>query len=639
MLYAVDSETCLIMPGVLAPPLVCVSYAYIDGDKERKGLLHRSESLPFLRKVFAPGVHSTYCNAPFDLAVFMRAFPELIRPIFTAMDEGRIHDVAMREKLNDIAAGMFRYEQDENGDWKYKGYALAEISERWGVGGKLHDRWRLRYHELYDTAVEQWPDEAKIYAVRDAVMTLRVHRRQKDHPNEAAQNQAHFALHLASCRGIRTNEERVFDLEAQTRVEIAKHKNILVDSGLVREDGSRNTKAAVRRMAKVMGKRADLTKKGQELAMEGHDVHALALSDGRYVSVARDACWESGDPLLKHYAGYSQANSLLTGAIKHLKMGITTAIQSRFEPLMETGRTSSRKPNIQNPRRAPGVRECFMSRTGYFVDADISSAELHTLAQDCLDLFGHSALVDALNDGRDVHLWLGAMVVGKSYDEDAYANGDQELIVGRQFGKVGNFGFPGGCGAERFCAIARGYTHPITKEPLELDLYTASRLRATWHKAWPEMQKFFDYVGNCTDARGWNYTRLLRAERMRGRATFPAACNTRFQGPASDGAKAWTWEVCKAQWLGSGALSESYTVNFIHDELLLEAPIEGAHEIAMELQAIGEEAFNRFVPDCPTTIEALITPLWSKGAKPRWMHGGKRPKDKHDRLVPWAPSP
>ena len=48
-----------------------------------------------------------------------------------------------------------------------------------------------------------------------------------------------------------------------------------------------------------------------------------------------------------------------------LLKGIKTPVQTRFEPLLETGRTSSSAPNIQNIKRLVGMRECFRPRPGY----------------------------------------------------------------------------------------------------------------------------------------------------------------------------------------------------------------------------------------------------------------------------------
>lgn len=618
-LIALDTETCLILPGVKVPPLVCVSWA----SGEDVGLLHWTEAEAFVCEALEG--ETTFANAPYDLVVFMRAYPRTETLILKALADGRIHDVQIREKLNDLAAGTFQFEINENGEVKYKGYSLDAISNRRIGQGKIYDEWRLRYHELIDKPLAEWPDDARTYAMVDAAITLKVHESQQDHPNEAPQNRAHFALHMASCRGIMTSHERLEALFGDTMSKpehgMDELAPLLIENGLLRIEGGvykRRTKNAVIRMANTLGPKCKLTDKGEEQAAEGRDVISYAQTNGKFVSVDKESCDMSGDAALIAYGNFSKLLTL-SGVIEKLWKGTKVPIQTRFEPLMETGRTSSRSPNIQNIRREPGVRECFIPRPGYvFVSADYSSAELHTLAQSCQDLFGYSKLGDALNEGRDVHLWLGSMIIDREYDLAAYLAGDEELGHGRQMAKAANFGFPGGCGALRFCGIAKGYG-------IDLDEYRAQRLRAIWFQAWPEMHEFFDYVGSCTDDRGWYFANLPRSNRLRGRATYTAACNTHFQGPASDGAKAALWEVCREQ--RSGRLRGSFIVNFVHDEIIMETPEHLAHEHAMVLKEIMEREFNRFVPDCPTEAEPTVMRYWSKKAKPVWEDG---------RLVPWS---
>jgi DNA polymerase I len=624
---ALDTETCLILPSVLAPPLVCVSWA----EGQEAGLLHRTEARDFVFAALGEE-ETTFANAPFDLAVFIEAWPEIEPIIIRALDDGRIHCVQMREKLSDLVAGTFRFEEDENGDIKYKGYSLDEIARRRLRTGKQFDERRLRYHELYDIPIEQWPEDAQKYAMIDAALTLRVHQAQKDHPNEADQVWAHFALHLISCRGIRTDRDALAKLDAETRTKRDETFPILRAANLARYDSKddkfkRRTKEAVKRMAKrclELDIEPKLTKRGMEEAMQGKDVVRHAAEVGVFVSVDAESCSSVDDPVLEAYSRFSRATNLLS-SIEALWAGIEIPIQSRFEPLMETGRTSSRGPNIQNPRRAPGVRECFVPREGHvFVAVDVEMAELHTLAQKCIDLFGFSKLGDALNEGKDVHLWLGCMIVGREYDLEAYEAGDEELIVARQLAKVANFGYPGGCGAERFRGIARGYEHPLTKQPIDIDAYQAQRLRALWFQAWPEMHQYFAFVSSCIDDRGWHWALAERAQRLRGRATFTAACNNGFQAPASDGAKAMLVAVTRDQRVGQ--LRGTYNVNFVHDEIIIETPEHRAHEVGLRAKELMEPAFNVFVPDCPTRVVATAMRRWSKKAKPRYRDGI---------LIPW----
>lgn len=652
-MIGIDTETCLIMPGILAPPLVCETAAQrVDGEITRK-IFHRGDREQLVAYAFAAlAVGTTWANAPYDLAVLMAYDDRLRVPILKAVDAGRVHDVQTRQKLLDLYDGRFRFEEDEEtGEIKVVRYALADLGERWGLGGKVHDEWRLRYHELYDEPIARWPDAAVYYAVRDADLTLRVHEKQDENRNpnlddEARHVGAHLALHLASARGMRTDPIHVAALKIRTQERMAELLPDLVEAGLARPDGTRDTKAAIRRMigtghaqptetghALILGDEERLAKlpdtdEARAFKEEpcARTFLALAASEGRWISVSKDTCYACGDPVLERYSEFAQQRNLLSGSIKDLEKGTLLPIQSRFDPIKETGRTGSSRPNIQNLRRVPGVRECYVPREGYlFAAADYSSAELHTLAQSCLDLLGKSRLAEVLNEGIDVHAWVGSLIMGVRYDDMVRLldEGDLEAAHARQLAKVANFGFPGGCSPATFVGIAR-------QQKVEIDDHAAGRLRGVWFSAWPEMEDFFAYVGRSTDDRGWHWARLTRSGRMRARATFTAACNTYFQGPAADGAKLALWAVTREIWGDEPSdLRGSYVVNFVHDEILLESPAEVAAEAADRLALVMAREFNKIVPDVPTTAEPVVMSRWSKKAKSRRGPDG--------RLETWAP--
>ena len=620
-LTALDTETELIRPGCLAPRCVCVSWA----DQGGAGVIHHSDpaTFRFVRTAIEAG-RTVYANAPYDLAVLIVRWPDLAPVIWRALEEGRISDVQTRQKLIDLAGGKLR---------KTGPYSLAGLAKR-HLGRALDkDTWRLRYGELIDTPIAEWPEGARAYATDDARATLEVFKAQeplaKWAADEAAQVRAHWALHLISCWGVRTDGPRVEALASTLQGEAEGLLTRLVPAGLARVDGSRLPKGAARRMAEVWGESAPLTTKAQKdegRGMSRAEIIRRAIVDGVGVSVTTDTAAESGDPILKDYARYGQIQSTLAGPVSALAKGAAEPIQTRFEILMETGRTSSSAPNLQNIRREVGIRECFTPRPGWvYVAADYSAAELHTLAQVCVDLFGGSKLADALNRGIDVHALVGSQILRVDYADAValIADGDREAKDARQLAKAANFGFPGGCSAATFCAIAKGYG-------VEIDTRRAAELRASWLNAWPEMAAFFRHVSGLEDRRmGGHWVQQLRAPRVRGRASYTAACNSFFQGLAADGAKAALYRVAKEQHTDPGsALFATRSVFFIHDEIILEAPEDQAADAADRLVSVMVEQFGRFVPDVPPKAEAVIMRRWSKDATPT--------RDEVGRLIPWG---
>src|SRR5690606_7481986 len=77
--------------------------------------------------------------------------------------QGRIRDVATREKLIDIAEGQY-YRRGQ--------YNLGAIAERRaGLSVDKEFEGRTRFGDLYHVPIERWPADARAYAIGDAVAT------------------------------------------------------------------------------------------------------------------------------------------------------------------------------------------------------------------------------------------------------------------------------------------------------------------------------------------------------------------------------------------------------------------------------------------------------------------------------------
>lgn len=174
-----------------------------------------------------------------------------------------------------------------------------------------------------------------------------------------------------------------------------------------------------------------------------------------------------------------------------------------------------------------------------------------------------------------------------------------------------NFGYPGGMGAKSFQAFARGYGLEITEED-------ALRLREAWFAQWPEMQAYFGRVKEEVDrAQG---IKQIRSGRIRGDCNFTAAANTYFQGLGADATKTALWEVAKrcygtASWEeNTSALFGCRPVAMVHDEIIIEAPLEIAHEAALELEKVMCDAMAVWCPDVPARASPALMRRWSKSA-------------------------
>lgn len=678
-LLALDSETWLIEPGTLGPPLVCVTYY----DGERRGILHHTEALTFIENaLYSETIIGA--NISYDLGVFAAKWPHLLHSIFRAYDEGRIRDVQLRQKLIDNAHGYLEGGPDKSGKWVKYTYSLDALCQRL-LGRKLDkDTWWHGYQKLHDIPCELWPKGAVEYAVDDAVAAWDVYSHQevfRDRQvleDEQRQSAAQWALHLMSMRGVRTDPAHVEKFTNKVMRNMTLLQAKLLQQGLLRGPKVRlgkKTKATLRKAKKTQASAlfARLVDKGRfnqdddppeivgkitrdTKAAKARVVLACQklgiepkLTDKGQISLDEDQCSNLAaiDSIMADYGAYSALVSVASKDLPILKIGTSLPIQTSYEVLKETGRTSSKDPkpgrggtrtvygaNMQNLRRLFGIRECFVPRAGYYyADADYDGQELRTFAQCCKIFVGFSKLADALNAGLDVHLELGsrlAKMASYAYAKEALKglHGPEEkkkISDARQLAKVANFGFPGGMSAAGFMDFARrGYKLLMTLEEAE-------NLRNNWLETWPEAGLYFRYVRSLLnqETNEANICQLFSL-RWRGRTRYTAACNSFFQGLASDASKCALYAVTRACYAEpESPLYGSYPVLFIHDQIICEVPQDRAHEAAVELGRLMREEGSRFVPDVPLTTEPCLTTCYSKSAQAQY--------DKDKRLVPWSP--
>jgi hypothetical protein len=585
----------------------------------------------------------------YDMAVISQWGPDDIMPlVFAKYRQGEIRDIAITQKMIDYAT---------RGHASTLGYGLESVARANGLEHPNKDSsWRIRFWGLRNLPIESWPVGAREYVLADADLPLRIAALQ-DRVEERCKTERgvplfshlvgeesykEFVLHLTSAWGVRTDRGRseAFRDALQDGLDASRDK--LIEAGLVRKNGKRNTKAAAARMEAVC------TEMG--LPIPRTDTGAVGLD--------KEACSNTGDDLLMAYSEYSQATSLLARA-EDLIAGSELPLQTRFNSLLETSRTSTSKPRppvvgaqMQNFPRvihrpgcrdkkcrgcAPGARECLQPRPGYvFIGGDLPTAELRSLSQFNIDTFGFSTMAEQINAGRDLHLWFGACVLGLSYEEALARAKEASLEEARQQAKPCNFGFPGGMGVANFIAYAwRTYR-------VRLSVARATELKEMWLAAFREMPRFFEHIGRLVDrgketkdADGRVYKVALiqhhRTGRWRARVPYCAACNTQFQELTATAAARGLMEVSFRCYVDTqSALHGSRPVLYTHDEIVLEAPEDRYHDAAMELALVMAEKFNELHPDVPVKkVDAFAARIYSKKTKPVYGPDG--------RLALWVP--
>lgn len=632
-----DTETFPIRPARQAPRVVCTQ-------TRAGGIEPREPGLDRLERLLAdPDVLIVGHNTAFDAMASIATRPRLLRPWFEAYSADRVTCTLVREKIIRIAQGTSD---------RYQTHGLVECLDRYRIKhdfkeGDKTGPVRVAFAHLDGIPPEQWPEEARRYALADLAVEDLYDAQAAFGGDPAAiaevladqfrQSRKDLWLQIQSAAGMRTDPAAVEALGLKTETEHAEARAALAAAGIVRSNGSKNTKIAAARMRAVCASRGltvPLTKTGiRRVREEGLD-RAEAVAE--YTALDADACKATGDDLLIRYARYTSIGTL-RGRVDRLRAAGNTPIQPRFDGLKKTGRTSASmgentpgKPlnaygdQTQNPHREPGLRECYRARPGYvLISSDWSAAELHSLAQVCIWLGLRSELARVLNEGRDPHLHFACKVNGWSYEWALANKSDPKVKAARQASKAYNFGLPGGLGVEKFRLFA-ARTYGVV-----LDDRQAREGKQAWLDTYPEMVGYFQHITELLDL-----DRPLihfRSGRWRGDLRYTSAANSYFQGHTADMAGDAGWRLARA-YLGidRSVLAAARPWNFAHDEFLAEAPASIGHECAMEIRDLMEKAGREWCPDVPVHAEPAISISWRKAAEPFYLDG---------RLAPWEYRP
>lgn len=658
---SLDSETHLSLSRLAAPPIVCWSLANGRG----AFLLSREQGLAWLRKALAdPEQHIVGVNIAYDLACASAADPRLLLQLFDAYDAHRIHDVAIREALMDIAKGTLAEQSDD--DALGIRYGMRLLAERY-FGEDLRadksgpESWRKRYAQLEHVPIEQWPWPARRYPLRDVALPLEIFKLQEGGRNlhrEPDEVRAAFSLQLMSVWGLRTDGKRVANLRDRVVAEDIKNKALFKASGILREDGTASKARLAELVTKAYGGDPPRT------PPSGKFPEGQVASD-------RDTLVESGDPLLEAYGRAGKNNKYLTTYLPILEQGVDVPWNPSFNVLVATTRVSS---NAQQFPQKGGVRECFVPRPGFvFCSVDYGGLELRTMAQRALWEVGFSKMAEVLNSGVDAHVVAAASFMGITYEEALAKKkaGDPLLTSYRDLGKIYNFGKGGGMGpgamvynarkgskgetttgpdgkvyvGSRFCILAkRAAVCGTVKVPTRVQgkerricascLAVAKELDEGWLNAWLEQRALFAKASRITKS-GRKVTAMIpHAQVERGDCGYTQYLNTPFQGLGAVATKRAMWRVTRECYdpRRRSPLFGSRLVLNVHDELIAELLEAKASEAGDRMAKIMRESLAECVPDLVPAIEAepaLSRDLNKKATTVRDLTG---------RLLVWDPA-
>lgn len=248
-----------------------------------------------------------------------------------------------------------------------------------------------------------------------------------------------------------------------------------------------------------------------------------------------------------------------------------------------TGRISSTEPNLQNIpiRRQLGqeIRKAFVAKEGcLFIDADYSQIELRLMAH----LSADPNLIEAYNSDTDIHRITAAKVFNTPLD--------QVTPQQRSNAKAVNFG------------IIYGISSFGLSQDLSITRKQAGEYIKQYFETYPQVKEYLDRTVSEAKAKGYVTTMFNRrrpipelksSNFMQRSFGERVAMNSPLQGSAADIIKLAMINVDKE--LKKRGLKARIVLQ-IHDELLIEAPLEEADEVKELLEDKMKNAAALKVP-------------------------------------------
>ena len=301
--------------------------------------------------------------------------------------------------------------------------------------------------------------------------------------------------------------------------------------------------------------------------------------------------------LLLEYRSLSKLKSTYTDKLPEMINPRTGRVHTSYhQAVTATGRLSSSDPNLQNiPIRTEEgrrIRQAFIAPAGYrIVAADYSQIELRIMAH----LSGDDGLLQAFNDGRDVHRATAAEVFDVGEEE---VSGDQ-----RRKAKAINFGLIYGMSA---FGLAKQLHLGRNEAQLYIDRY---------FERYPGVADYMERTRVLAREQGYVETlfgrRLYLPEinarnKMRAQAAERTAINAPMQGSAADIIKKAMLSV--DQWLQHGG-ADARMIMQVHDELVLEVASSEVSDVCDQLCDLMSAAADLAVP---LLVEAGVGDNWDE---------------------------
>ena len=303
-------------------------------------------------------------------------------------------------------------------------------------------------------------------------------------------------------------------------------------------------------------------------------------------------------------------------------------IRTTYNQIIETGRISSRNPNLQQIPGDDAFRSAFEAPEGKLIStADYSNQEARIMA----DQSGDKNYVDFFLKGdEDIHSFVASTMFSASFGKEFIVTKNNENKEYRYKGKVINF------------FISFGGSAYTLSKTLKIPEREAQELIDAFYKGFPDLKKLFETYKSFGLANGYirtnNVTKRIRwfpdwreylqlkqisynnkSPQERSKTAIlrgfieRRAMNTPIQGTAGDMTKT-ALIILRDKLLDNGMLpfedAKVKIVSIVHDECSLEIDKSLAKKYASIQQESMEEAGKVFVKTIPMPASPVIAIHW-----------------------------
>ena len=283
-------------------------------------------------------------------------------------------------------------------------------------------------------------------------------------------------------------------------------------------------------------------------------------------------------------------------------------VHTNFSQILDTGRVSSSKPNMQQIPSDNTFRNCFVAPSGWvFVSSDYASQELNVIAYGSED----PVWLSALRRGDDLHGVCADLVFEQKWRD---AGPDLRKQLRTQI-KTINFGLAYGMGPFKL------------SDTLNISKGEAESLIEKYFSAFPNIKDFLDKLGRYGKHNGYIttmppfkrrrwfdswYPKIWNDRTMMGElgSIERASKNTPIQGSSADMTKLaliYIYDEIQANWKDDVKI-----VMTVHDQIDTICKKEKAEEWAPVMTALMEKAAMKIVKNGLLKADTNISETWEK---------------------------